>query len=62
MIENLNGTIQAEQNKFFVKNRYMESTSAWQETVLNAIDTRRNHMIKRANYMIRYKIKTIELQ
>lgn len=62
MIENLNGIIQSERNKFFVKNRYMESTTAWQQTVLNSMDTRRNHMIERANYINRYKMKTIESQ
>lgn len=62
MIQNLNDTIQTERDKFFVENRYMKSTSAWQETVLKAIDTRRNHMIERAYYMIRYRTRTIELQ
>ena len=39
----------------------MESTSDWQLKVLNAIDTRRFHMIERTNYIIQYKIKTMEL-
>ena len=58
MIDNLNLIIQSEQNKFSVKNRYMESTSEWQKSVFNAIENRRRHMIQRANFMIKHKLRT----
>ena len=56
MKENLNATIQIEQNKFSLKNRYMESTTGWQTRVFDAIEMRRLHMIDRANFVIRYKL------
>ena len=58
MIDNLNLIIQSEENKFSVQNRYMESTSEWQKSVFNAIENRRLHMIQRANFMIKYKLRT----
>ena len=58
MIDNLNLIIQSEENKFSVKNRYMESTSEWQKSVFNAIENRRLHMIQRANFVIKHKLRT----
>jgi hypothetical protein len=54
--EKLNSIIQVEQNRFSVKNRYMESTSEWQQMVLDAIQTRRQHMIERTNFIIQHKL------
>ncbi|CAF1691221.1 unnamed protein product, partial [Adineta ricciae] len=48
-IEDTNTIIQIERNKFFKRNRFTESTSQWQQMVLNAIENRRLHMIKRAH-------------
>ncbi|CAF1543327.1 unnamed protein product [Adineta ricciae] len=48
--EQIQTIIHAEQNKFFVQNRYMESTSEYQKCVNEAIEQRRQHMIERANY------------
>ena len=56
IIDNLNLIIQSEENKFAVKNRYMESTSEWQKSVFNAIENRRLHMIQRANFIIKHKL------
>ena len=56
MKENLNATIQIEQNKFSLKNRYMESTTGWQTRVFDAIEMRRLHMIERANFVTRHKL------
>jgi hypothetical protein len=56
MTENLNTITQAEQNKFSLKNRFIESTSEWQQMVLNTIETRRKHMIMRANFIIQHKL------
>ena len=58
MRDNLNLIIQIEENKFSVRNRYMESTSEWQKSVFNAIENRRLHMIHRANFMITHKLRT----
>ena len=58
MRDNLNLIIQTEENKFSVQNRYMESTSEWQKTIFNAIKNRRLHMIQRANFMIKRKLRT----
>ncbi|CAF1380453.1 unnamed protein product [Adineta ricciae] len=57
-IENLNKIIQNERNKFFKRNRFMESTSQWQQMVLDAIENRRMHMTERANYIKTYKLAT----
>ena len=45
LIDNFNIIIQSEENKFLVKNRYMESTLEWQKSVFNAIENRRWCMI-----------------
>ena len=58
MRDNLNLIIQIEENKFSVQNRYMESTSESQESVFNATENRRLHMIQRANLMIKHKLWT----
>ena len=58
LIDNLNLIIQSEQNKFAVKNRYMESTSEWQKSVFNAIENSRLHMIQRANFNIKHKLRS----
>ncbi|CAF1514725.1 unnamed protein product [Adineta ricciae] len=48
--EQIQTIIHTEQNKFFVQNRYMESTSEYQKRVNEAIEKRRQHMLVRANY------------
>ena len=58
MIDNFNIIIQSEENKFSVKNRYMESTSKWQMSVFNAIETRRTHTIQRAKVLIKHELRT----
>ena len=58
LAENLNAVVQLEQNKFSSKNRYMESTSEWQEVVFDAIETRRVHQIKRAKFLLQHKLAT----
>lgn len=52
----LNKDIQTEERKFSVKNRYIESTSEWQQMVLNIIELRRNYMIDRANYIMKHTL------
>jgi hypothetical protein len=56
MAENLKTMIQIEQNKFSLKNRFIECTSEWQKMVLNAIEIRRLHMIERASFTIKHKL------
>ena len=58
LANNLNKDIQTDQRKFSVKNRFIESTWEWQRMVLNAIETRRNHMIKRANFLLKHTLAT----
>lgn len=58
MAENLNTMIQIEQDKFSSTNRFMESTSEWQQMVFDTIETRRLNMIKRANCVIKHKLAT----
>ncbi|CAF1672078.1 unnamed protein product [Adineta ricciae] len=48
--EQIQTTIQTEQNKFFVENTYMETTSEYQKRVNEAIEQRGQHMIERENY------------
>jgi hypothetical protein len=59
MADNLNNNIQIERNKFSLNNRYIESTSEWQQMVLNTIETHRAHMIKRTHYIIQHKLATL---
>ena len=56
LAENLNEVVQFEQSKFSSKNRYMESTSKWQEIVFNAIETRRLHQIKLVEFLLQHKL------
>ena len=58
MVENLKTIITAEQNKFSLKNRFMESTSTWQKIVLDTIEMRRLHQVERARFIIQYKLAT----
>ena len=58
MAQKLNKMIQLEKNKYTLKNRLLESTSEWQHMVLNAIELRRLHIIKRANFIIKHKLAT----
>jgi alpha-D-ribose 1-methylphosphonate 5-triphosphate synthase subunit PhnL len=54
--EGFDRIIQAEQEKFSVKNRYTESTSEWQKIVFDSIEQRRLYMITRANFILDYKL------
>ena len=56
LAEDLNAVVQFEQNKFLSKNRYMESTSEWQEIVFDAIETRQVNQIKRAKFLLQHKL------
>ena len=58
MTEMFNAIIQKEQNRFLLKNRFMESTSEWQQAVSNAIENRRLHMIDRSNFIIAHRLAT----
>jgi len=58
MADNLNTMIQMEQHKFTSKNRFIESTFDWRKMVLDAIEIRRLHMIKRANFITKHKLRT----
>jgi len=59
MAENLNTIIEAEQKKFSVNNRFIQSTSEWQQIVLNTITKRRQHMISRTDFIIQHKLATL---
>jgi vacuolar-type H+-ATPase subunit H len=59
MAENLNTIIETEQKKFSLKNRFIESTSEWQQMVLNNIEKRQQHMISRTNFIIQHKLATL---
>ena len=56
MADRLNTIVQIEQNKFSLMNRYMASTYEWQKVVFDTIETRRLHMIERANFIIKHKL------
>lgn len=58
MVDDLNVIIETEQNRFLRKNRFMESTSKWQKTVLDTIQRRRLHQIERAYFICKYKLAT----
>ncbi|CAF1614944.1 unnamed protein product [Adineta ricciae] len=56
--EQIQTIIQKEQNKFFVQNRYMETTSEYQKRVNAAIENGRQHMIEYANYIQQFRLST----
>ncbi|CAF1402353.1 unnamed protein product [Adineta ricciae] len=55
-LEQIQTTIQKEQKKFFIRNKYMQTTSQYQKRVNAAIKNRRQHMIERANYMKQFRL------
>jgi hypothetical protein len=58
MIENFMKTIHDEQKKFFFKRTADEHRSNMEVAMLNAIETRRSHMIERAKYVTKQKLIT----
>jgi hypothetical protein len=58
MVENYRRTVMIETKKYFVKSDVDASTKEWQLTVINAIESRRLHMIERAVYITQYKLGT----
>ena len=58
MAENHYNAVVLEQKKYFVKRNVSESKSEWQVAVINAIESRRLHMIERAAYITRFKLAT----
>ncbi|CAF1294384.1 unnamed protein product [Adineta steineri] len=58
MADDFNTIIEKEKTKFTLENRFIQSTAPWQRLVLDAISIRRQHMIKRANLIIKHKLAT----
>ncbi len=58
MAENHYNAVVLEQKKYFVKCNVDESKSEWQVAVINAIESRRLHMIERAAYITQFKLAT----
>ncbi|CAF1349805.1 unnamed protein product [Adineta steineri] len=56
MANDLTKIIEKEKKKFTLQNRFIQSTAQWQKLVLDAIDKRRQHMIKRVNFIIKHKL------
>ncbi|CAF0849137.1 unnamed protein product [Adineta ricciae] len=57
-LEQIKTTIQTEHEKFYIQNRYKETTCQYQKRVYEAIENRSQHMIKRANCMKQYHLST----
>ncbi|CAF1294106.1 unnamed protein product [Adineta steineri] len=58
MGNDFNAIIEKEKKKFTLQNRFIQSTAQWQNLVFDAIERRRQHMIKRANFIIKHKLAT----
>ncbi|CAF1511616.1 unnamed protein product [Adineta steineri] len=58
MADEFNTIIEKEKTKFTLENRFIQSTAQWQKLVFDAIDIRRQHMIKRTNFIIKHKLAT----
>ncbi|CAF1524217.1 unnamed protein product [Adineta steineri] len=58
MANDLTKIIEKEKKKFTLENRFIQSTAQWQKLVFDAIEIRRQHMIKRANFIIKHKLAT----
>jgi hypothetical protein len=58
MIESFRRIVVIEKEKYFVKSDVDASTSEWQLAVINAIESRRIHMIERAVFITQYKLAT----
>jgi hypothetical protein len=58
MAQNHYNTVLLEQKKYFIKHNVDESTFEWQVAVINAIESRRLHMIERAAYITQFKLAT----
>ncbi|CAF1495660.1 unnamed protein product [Adineta steineri] len=56
MADDLTTIIEKEKKKFTLQNRFIQSTAPWQRLVLDAIDIRRQHMIKRASFINNHKL------
>ena len=58
MIENFRRTVAIDKKKYFVKSDVDAPTSESQFAMINAIESRRLHMLERAVYMNQYKLAT----
>ncbi|CAF4115356.1 unnamed protein product [Adineta steineri] len=56
MANDLTKIIEKEKKKFTLQNRFIQSTAQWQKLVLDTIDKRQQHMIKRVNFIIKHKL------
>lgn len=50
--QNLDKVIEIEKQKFFLNNRFIQSTANWQKNVFDAIHNRHIHMIESATFSI----------
>jgi hypothetical protein len=58
MIETFTKTVHNEQKKFFFKRNADEHRSNMEVAMVNAIETRRSHMIERGKYVTKQKLLT----
>ena len=58
MVDNFHNDVLHEQKKYFVKRGVDESKAEWQLKVLQAIETRRLHMLERSSCTLQLKLAT----